>query len=127
MKPTLCGQNLAGDSAGRTIRWQKLELRPVEVQGKRHLQFSFFDAKQNIVKNYVGETAVSHLTDALNLPFRNFHIITQKETIQINLSKKGKAIINRKATEKPQDGQFGPRSQPKTPFCLRARIFPSSK
>lgn len=91
-----------GRQRGQRNPWQRLELRPVEVQGQRHLQFSFFDEKQNIVKNYVGETAVSHLTTALNLPFRNFHIISQTETIQINLSKKGKPIINRKPTEKPQ-------------------------
>jgi SAM-dependent methyltransferase len=92
----------SGQQRGKTNPWQRLELRPVEVQGQRHLQFSFFDARQNIVKNFVGETAVTHLTAALDLPFRNFHIITQFETIQINLSKKGKAIINRKATDKPQ-------------------------
>ncbi|MCB9006879.1 MAG: SAM-dependent methyltransferase [Ardenticatenaceae bacterium] len=92
----------SGRQRGQEIRWQKLELRPVEVKGQRHLQFSFFDEKQNIVKNYLGETAVTELTSALDLPFRNFHIISQTETIQINLSKKGKPIINRKATEKPQ-------------------------
>ncbi len=92
----------SGRQRGQEIRWQRLELRPVEVKGQRHLQFSFFDEKQNIVKNYAGETAVTELTAALDLPFRNFHIITQTETIQINLSKKGKPIINRKATEKPQ-------------------------
>ncbi|GJM42648.1 MAG: SAM-dependent methyltransferase [Ardenticatenaceae bacterium] len=94
--------SFSGRQRGKEIRWQKLELRPVELKGKLHLQFSFFDEKQNIVKNYAGETAVTHLTTALTLPFRNFHIIGQTETIQINLSKKGKPIINRKATEKPQ-------------------------
>ena len=89
----------SGRQRGQEIRWERLELRPVEVKGQRHLQFSFFDAKQNIVKNYAGETAVTQLTTALDLPFRNFHIISQNETIQINLSKKGKPIINRKANE----------------------------
>ncbi len=92
----------SGRQRGQTIAWQRLELRPVEVRGKRHLQFSFFDEKQNIVKNYAGDTAVTQLTAALELPFRNFHITTQKETIQINLSKKGKAIVNRRANEAPQ-------------------------
>ncbi len=93
----------SGRQRGHTIAWQRLELRPVEVQGQRHLQFSFFDAKQNIVKNYAGETAVTELTAALNLPFRNFHIISQTETLQINLTKKGKAIINKRTNETPQE------------------------
>lgn len=97
----------SGRQRGKEMGWERLELRPVEVKGQRHLQFSFFDARQNIVKNYVGETAVTHLTTALNLPFRNFHIISQTETIQINLSKKGKPIINRKPTETPQTVELG--------------------
>jgi len=92
----------SGQQRGKATPWLRLELRPVAVQGQRHLQFSFFDEKQNIVKNYTGDTAVTELTAALALPFRNFHIISQNETIQINLSKKGKPIINRKATERSQ-------------------------
>ena len=92
----------SGRQRGHTIAWQRLELRPVEVQGQRHLQFSFFDEKQNIVKNYAGDTAVTELNHALDLPFRNFHIISQTETLQINLTKKGKAIINKRANETPQ-------------------------
>ena len=92
---------LSGRQRGQTIRWQRLELRPVEVKGSRHLQFSFFDEKKNIVKNYAGETAVSELNQALDLPFRNFHITTQTETIQINLTKKGKAIIKRQINKTP--------------------------
>lgn len=92
----------SGRQRGQTNKWQRLELRPVMVKGKRHLQFSFFDATQNIVKNYAGKTAVTELNRALDLPFRNFHIITQTETVQINLSKKGKAIVTRRANETPQ-------------------------
>jgi SAM-dependent methyltransferase len=93
----------SGRQRGQTLAWKRLVVRPVMVKGTRHLQFSFFDEKQNIVKNYVGETAVSQLNDALNLLFRNFHIITQTETIQINLTKKGKAIIKRQANETPTE------------------------
>ena len=89
----------SGRQRGQTIAWKRLELRPIEVKGSRHLQFSFFDDKKNIVKNYKGETAVTELNHALDLLFRNFHVITQTETIQINLTKKGKAIIKRKANE----------------------------
>ncbi len=93
----------SGRQRGQTNPWQRLELRPVEVRGQRHLQFSFFDEKQNIVKNYAGDTAVTELNHALDLPFRNFHIISQTETLQINLTKKGKAIINKRANETPQE------------------------
>jgi tRNA/tmRNA/rRNA uracil-C5-methylase (TrmA/RlmC/RlmD family) len=92
----------SGQQRGENNPWQRLELRPVEVKGRRHLQFSFFDEKQNIVKNYAGSTAVIELTTALDLPFRNFHIISQHETIQINLTKKGHGDHHRqRANETP--------------------------
>ena len=50
----------SGRQRGKTAVWQRLVVRPVTVKGTRHLQFSFFDEKQNIVKNYAGETAVTH-------------------------------------------------------------------
>ena len=96
---TFVRATFSGRQRGQTIAWNRLELRPVAVKGERHLQFSFFDDKKNVVKNYAGETAVTELNNALALPFRNFHIISQFETIQINLSKKGKAIVNRRANE----------------------------
>ncbi|MCP4420805.1 MAG: SAM-dependent methyltransferase [Chloroflexi bacterium] len=93
----------SGRQRGQTVAWKRLELRPVEVKGTRHLQFSFFDEKKNIVKNYAGNLAVTELNNALKLPFRNFHITTQHETIQINLTKKGKAIVKRQAIKTPTE------------------------
>jgi SAM-dependent methyltransferase len=91
---------LSGQQHGQTNRWQKCVIRPVLLKNGRHLQFSFFDQTKNIVKNYAGEEAAQQTAEALALPFRNFHVQTQNEMIQVNLTKKGKAIVKRTEAER---------------------------
>ena len=91
--------SLSGQQRGRVNPWQKCVIRPVMLKNGRHLQFSFFDATQNIIKNYAGDEAIQQVTNVLAMPFRNFHVQTQIETIQVNLTKKGKAIVKRTRAE----------------------------
>jgi SAM-dependent methyltransferase len=90
---------LSGQQRGQPIRWQRCLIRPVLLKNGRHLQFSFFDQTQNITKNYAGEEAAQQVAEVLALPFRNFHVQTGTETIQVNLTKKGKAIVKRTEME----------------------------
>jgi hypothetical protein len=68
-------------------------IRPVLLKEKRFLQFSYFDDRKDITKNYSGEEAKEKLEELLALPFKNFHIDTATRVVQINLSKKGKPLI----------------------------------
>lgn len=87
---------------GQEMRWTKIIIRPVLLRDQYHLQFSYFDEKQNFTYNYQGEEAISQLDLVLELPFRNFHLHMVDETIQINLTKKGKAIIGRSTSTQPR-------------------------
>ena len=98
-KPNFVKASLSGQQRGRANPWQKCVIRPVMLKNGRHLQFSFFDATQNITKNYAGDKAAQQVAAVLAMPFRNFHVQTQAETIQVNLTKKGKAIVKRTRTE----------------------------
>jgi SAM-dependent methyltransferase len=77
------------------VPWQKIVVRPVEVRGRRQLQFSYFDAKQDTSKNYYGQEALAKLDQALAIPFSAIVAQTTAEDIQIQLTKKGKAIVHR--------------------------------
>ncbi len=94
--PEFVRATFSGRQRGHTLRWERLTIRPVEVKNQRHLQFSFFDARKDFSANYRGEQAQQKLEEALALPFRNFHVFTVDENIQINLSKKGKPHLSRK-------------------------------
>src|SRR5215510_12880093 len=85
---------LKGIVRGPAAPWQKIVVRPVELRGRRQLQFSYFDAKQDISKNYYGPEARARLQEALDIPYSSIVLQTTGEDIQIQLSKKGKAIVH---------------------------------
>ncbi|MCU0496145.1 MAG: SAM-dependent methyltransferase [Anaerolineae bacterium] len=81
----------------QSMTWVKLVIRPVLIKQVRHWQFSWFDARQNFVKNYGRDQVATALDDAFALPFANVHIQTTEETLQLRISKKGKPLLSRHA------------------------------
>jgi hypothetical protein len=91
-----------GSQKGAELGWLKVVIRPVELKGVVHLQFSFFDDKKDISKNYTFEEAAARIDEVLALPFRNIFIENTTGSLQVNISKKGKALMNeRKANALP--------------------------
>lgn len=91
-----------GQQKGADFEWVKVVVRPVELKGLVHLQFSFFDEKKDISKNYTFKEAGARVNEILALPFRNIFVENTTGSLQVNISKKGKALMNeRKSTVLP--------------------------
>ena len=84
----------SGQQKGSSLEWVKVLVRPVEIRGTIHLQFSYFDEKKDITKNYSFEEATAHIDELLALPFRNIFIEDRNGSLQVNISRKGKALVN---------------------------------
>ena len=84
----------SGQQKGPSLPWTKVVIRPVEIKGEIHLQFSYFDEKKDITKNYLGEAA-SKIDELLALPFRNIFVESSAGGLQVNISKKGKTLVNK--------------------------------
>ena len=82
-----------GEQKGSSLPWVKVTVRPVELKGQVHLQFSYFDEKKDITKNYLDEAAAK-VDELLALPFRNIFVESSAGNVQVNISKKGKALVN---------------------------------
>ncbi|MFT3890563.1 MAG: SAM-dependent methyltransferase [Anaerolineales bacterium] len=82
-----------GEQKGSSLPWVKVVVRPVELKGQVHLQFSYFDEKKDITKNYL-EEAAAKVDELLTLPFRNIFVESSAGNVQVNISKKGKALVN---------------------------------
>lgn len=96
---TFIRAQFTGAQKGAEMPWIKVIVRPVEIKGEVHLQFSFFDDKKDISKNYTFEEAPAKIDEVLALPFRNIFIENTSGSLQVNISKKGKALVNeRKST-----------------------------
>lgn len=88
----------SGQQRDQLIPWLKVVVRPVVVQGRKHLQFSYFDAHKDITKNYRDDDMIEKLEQLLGLTFKDIHIETIHNSIHIAITKKGKPIVHRKKT-----------------------------
>lgn len=79
------------------LPWRMVTARPVLLKDQRHVQFSHFNAKQDITQNYAGVQAETHLDELLALPFSSIHLKTRDEDLNLQITKKGKAILHRSA------------------------------
>ena len=84
----------SGQQKGSSLQWGKVVVRPVEIKGARNLQFSYFDAKKDITSNYLPGESTAPLDELLALPFRNIFVENTTGNLQVNISKKGKALVN---------------------------------
>ena len=75
--------------------WKKVTLRTVEIRGVPHVQFSYFDERRCIAKNYRGPELYAALTQLLDWPVRNVSLDTTAESIQVTVAVNGKVAIRR--------------------------------
>ncbi|MFO7661144.1 MAG: SAM-dependent methyltransferase [Chloroflexota bacterium] len=81
--------------------WLRVTVRPVAIKEDRFLQFSYFDGVQDTTKNERYEDASQRLHEVLADSPRSIQATTTFETIRVQFSKKGRAIIHRERA--PQD------------------------
>ena len=67
----------------------------MQLRGRRHLQFSYFDARRDVTKNYAGREAARQLDGLLDLPARSVSVQTARQTLNVQITKSGKAILHR--------------------------------
>ncbi|HEX3045997.1 MAG TPA: SAM-dependent methyltransferase [Bacillota bacterium] len=79
--------------------WIRVKVRPVNLRGEQKIQFSFFDPKKDITKNFSGARALAQLDQLLDLAFGQIYLQTLSEELQIKLNKKGNVLITRKKAQ----------------------------
>jgi hypothetical protein len=78
--------------------WVRVVVRPVELRDTRWLQFSYFDGKKDITKNFATSDAATSLDEVLAVGFSGIHLTTDTEETDIRITKKGKVLVgHRKA------------------------------
>ena len=86
---------MSGHQHGTQCKWSKTSIRQIPIKGVMQYQFTYWDGKQSIIKNYKPEDAVTSFTQVLDLPFKQYHLQMTTGDILVQLSKKGKVQINR--------------------------------
>ena len=86
-----------------TCPWQRVVIRPVELRGERHLQFSYFDVRQNHTHNFrlADPQLNERLEQLIAWRFAGVHLTTTSEEIDLRTTKKGKVQIGRRRVRHP--------------------------
>lgn len=93
----------AGRRRNTRPSWQRVELRPIDLKTGRHLQVVTRDDGTVTTTNHAYADAAPAAVDALLAePFGNWHVQTTAETVQLRVTKKGKAQLHRTAAEAQQ-------------------------
>ena len=85
-----------------TPRWQRVELRQVDLKAGRHLQVVARDGAQVLTSNHAldgapGGAAGEAVDALLEEPFGNWHVETAGSTLQLRVTKKGEALVSESA------------------------------
>jgi SAM-dependent methyltransferase len=84
----------SGQHRNEAAPWVKVVIRPVLVRGQRQNQFSYFDARKDISKNYRGEEYAQQLEQLLALEFKHVHVQTTQQMLDITLTAQGKVVLH---------------------------------
>jgi len=92
---SFAGAVFSGRRRGRVVSWRRVTVRPVLIRNKRHIQFSYFDDKKDITKNYAGSQVAEKVEELLALPFGNIHLQSTDQSVQLQVTRKGKVFVHR--------------------------------
>jgi SAM-dependent methyltransferase len=90
------GRHRGSDRSGPT----RVELRYVDLAAGRRLQVVRIDGATTRTTNH-GDDAATAVSELLELPFANWHVDTATERVQLQLTRKGKALLTRKSGGPP--------------------------
>lgn len=89
--------------AGQPFPWERVVIRPVELQGERKLQFCYFDATRNVTKNHAPAESAAPLGEILAARLAAIHLTLAHEEIDIRTTKRGKVFVGRNKAEHTAD------------------------
>ena len=79
--------------------WVRVALRPLELRGQPHLQFTYFDGKKDFARNFPRVEVEAKLNELVEIGYAGIHLETATEEIDVRTTKKGKVFVGRKQTK----------------------------
>src|SRR5258708_40275955 len=84
---------MRGQVRDATNPWRQGVVRPVLIKNRRHLQFSYFNQKQDITKNYRGSEVREKFDELLKLPFNSISLKSTTEDVRVQLTNQVKTML----------------------------------
>ena len=75
---------------------QRLTVRPIVLRGEPHLSFVYRHDTRDVTKNLPVDAALSTVRDLLGPVFRDAHLRTQDEAVELTISQRGVCTLRKK-------------------------------
>lgn len=98
----------SGRQRNASVPFRRVELRYVDLSSGRHLHITAYDDTQAHSRNSaLGPAAERAVDELLAQPYANWHIETRSETVQMRVTKRGRALLHRAARADPTEPDRG--------------------
>jgi len=108
---------------GEEPQLQRVIIKPVVVKEQPCLSFVYRYQTRDITKNLALAEALAAIADLLPESFKNAHLLTLTDEVQLEFSKKNKAMLHRNAAQQPRQAASAEHDREKKRYLELTRPF----
>jgi len=108
---------------GSEVDLQRVTAKPLTVKGLPSLSFVYRYKTRDITRNLALDEALTLIGELLPASFRNAHLLSLNDEVQLEFTKKGKPMLHRNAVQQAREAVTGEHDREKKRYLELSRPF----
>ncbi|QVL17927.1 SAM-dependent methyltransferase [Pseudomonas qingdaonensis] len=108
---------------GAEVDLQRVTAKPLTIKGQASLSFVYRYKTRDITRNLALDEALTLIGELLPASFRNAHLLSLNDEVQLEFTKKGKPMLHRNAVQQAREVVTGEHDREKKRYLELSRPF----
>ena len=108
---------------GAEVDLQRVTAKPLTIKGQASLSFVYRYKTRDITRNLALDEALTLIGELLPASFRNAHLLSLNDEVQLEFTKKGKPMLHRNAVQQAREMVTGEHDREKKRYLELSRPF----
>ncbi|KIU54426.1 methyltransferase [Pseudomonas putida] len=108
---------------GAEVDLQRVTAKPLTIKGQASLSFVYRYKTRDITRNLALDEALTLIGELLPASFRNAHLLSLNDEVQLEFTKKGKPMLHRNAVQQTREVVTGEHDREKKRYLELSRPF----
>ncbi|OUM23382.1 methyltransferase [Pseudomonas sp. 1239] len=108
---------------GAEVDLQRVTVKPLTIKGQASLSFVYRYKTRDITRNLALDEALTLIGELLPASFRNAHLLSLNDEVQLEFTKKGKPMLHRNAVQQAREVVTGEHDREKKRYLELSRPF----
>lgn len=108
---------------GAEVDLQRVTAKPLTIKGQASLSFVYRYKTRDITRNLALDEALALIGELLPASFRNAHLLSLNDEVQLEFTKKGKPMLHRNAVQQAREVVTGEHDREKKRYLELSRPF----